>query len=106
MFFLFSLYLSSLNLKYLKVTKMDITRFAIKLFNIVCRLTLNKDVKPDVSTMQKQVFCIMPFLVEKVSRILSVQMSTIIGVFFYIKVFHLVLKKVKDVELQNVSQST
>ena len=31
-FLLFSLYFSSLNLKYLKLTKMDITRFAIKLF--------------------------------------------------------------------------
>ena len=30
--FLFSLYFSSLNLKYLKLTKMDITRFAMKLF--------------------------------------------------------------------------
>ena len=32
MFLLFSLYFSSLNLKYLKLTKMDITRFAMKLF--------------------------------------------------------------------------
>ena len=31
-FLLFSLYFSSLNLKYLKLTKMDITRFAMKLF--------------------------------------------------------------------------
>ena len=30
--FLFSLYFSSLNLKYLKLTKMDLTRFAMKLF--------------------------------------------------------------------------
>ena len=30
--FLFSLYFSSLSLKYLKLTKMDITRFAMKLF--------------------------------------------------------------------------
>ena len=29
---LFSLYFSSLNLKYLKLTKMDVTRFAMKLF--------------------------------------------------------------------------
>ena len=29
--YLFSLYFSSLNLKYLKLTKMDITRFAMKL---------------------------------------------------------------------------
>ena len=29
---LFSLYFSSLNPKYLKLTKMDITRFAMKLF--------------------------------------------------------------------------
>ena len=35
MFLLFSLYFSSLNLKYLKLTKMDITRFAMKLF--ICR---------------------------------------------------------------------
>ena len=31
---LFSLYFNSLNLKYLKFTKMDITRFAMKLFNL------------------------------------------------------------------------
>ena len=31
-FLLFSLYFSSLNLKYLKLTKMDITHFAMKLF--------------------------------------------------------------------------
>ena len=31
-FLLLSLYFSSLNLKYLKLTKMDITRFAMKLF--------------------------------------------------------------------------
>ena len=31
-FLLFSLYFSSLNLKYLKLTKMDISRFAMKLF--------------------------------------------------------------------------
>ena len=31
-FLLFSLYFSSLNLKYLKLTKMDITRFAMNLF--------------------------------------------------------------------------
>ena len=31
-FLLFSLYFSSLNLKYLKLTKLDITRFAMKLF--------------------------------------------------------------------------
>ena len=31
-FLLFSLYFSSLNLKYLKFTKMDITRFAMKLY--------------------------------------------------------------------------
>ena len=30
--FLFSLYFSSLNLKYLKLTKMNITSFAMKLF--------------------------------------------------------------------------
>ena len=32
MFLLFSLYFSFLNLKYLKVTKMDLVRFAMKLF--------------------------------------------------------------------------
>ena len=31
-FLLFSLYFSSLNLKYLKFTKMELTRFAMKLF--------------------------------------------------------------------------
>ena len=31
-FLLFSLYFSSLNLRYLKLTKMDITRFAMNLF--------------------------------------------------------------------------
>ena len=31
-FFFIILYFSSLNLKYLKLTKMDITRFAMKLF--------------------------------------------------------------------------
>ena len=31
MFLLFSLYFSSLNLKYLKLTKMELTRFAMKL---------------------------------------------------------------------------
>ena len=31
-FLLFSLYFSSLNLKYLKLTKMDITHFVMKLF--------------------------------------------------------------------------
>ena len=31
-FLLFYLYFSNLNLKYLKLTKMDITRFAMKLF--------------------------------------------------------------------------
>ena len=38
-FLLFSLYFSSLNLKYLKLTKMNIMRFAMKLFNcIMCIL--------------------------------------------------------------------
>ena len=32
MFLLFSLYFSSLNLKYLQLTKMEFTRFAMKLF--------------------------------------------------------------------------
>ena len=31
-FVLFSLYFSSLNLKYLKLTKMELSRFAMKLF--------------------------------------------------------------------------
>ena len=31
-FLLFSLYFSSVNLKYLKLTKMELTRFAMKLF--------------------------------------------------------------------------
>ena len=35
-FLLFSLYFSSLNLKYLKLIKMDITRFAMKLFTCTC----------------------------------------------------------------------
>ena len=33
-FLLFSLYFSSLNLKYLKLTKMELTRFAMKLFKL------------------------------------------------------------------------
>ena len=33
--FLFSLYFSSLNLKYLKLTKMELSRFAMKLFKCV-----------------------------------------------------------------------
>ena len=32
-FLLFSLYFNSFNRKYLKLTEMDITRFAMKLFN-------------------------------------------------------------------------
>ena len=35
MFLLFSIYFSSLNLKYLKLTKIELTRFAMKLFNII-----------------------------------------------------------------------
>ena len=38
-FLLFSLYFSNLNLKYLKLTKMDITHFAMKLFT--CPVSLN-----------------------------------------------------------------
>ena len=36
-FLLFSLYFSSLNLKYLKLKKMVIMRFAMKLFNCLCK---------------------------------------------------------------------
>ena len=41
-FLLFSLYFSSLNLKYLKLTKMELTRFAMKLliYWIVCTISL------------------------------------------------------------------
>ena len=40
-FLLFSLYFSSLNVKYLKFTKMDITRFAMKLFIYTFTFILN-----------------------------------------------------------------
>ena len=51
-FLLFSLYFSSLNLKYLKFTKMELTRFAVKLFIY----TLKYELK-NISKLMKWMDC-------------------------------------------------